>query len=139
MMGRQMGDQASLFYAFRLEDRVPKDHLLRRINVFVAALLGSVRRQLKPYYSEIGRPSIDPDLMVRMLDPRAGETVYDPACGTGGMLLKTLQQVRESGGDERLMLGHLFGQEKNLTTAAIARMNLFLRTCRRRVHGSRPG
>ena len=67
MMGRQMGDQASLFYAFRLEDRVPKDHLLRRINVFVAALLGSVRRQLKPYYSEIGRPSIDPDLMVRML------------------------------------------------------------------------
>src|SRR5947207_8440029 len=67
MMGRQVGDQASLFYAFRLEDRVPKDHLLRRINVFVAALLGSVRRQLKPYYSEIGRPSIDPDLMVRML------------------------------------------------------------------------
>ena len=67
MMGRQMGDQASLFYAFRLEDRVPKDHLLRRINVFVAALLGSVRRQLKPYYSEIGRPSIDPDLMIRML------------------------------------------------------------------------
>ena len=67
MMGRQMGDQASLFYEFRLEDRVPKDHLLRRINVFVAAVLGSVRGQLKPYYSEIGRPSIDPDLMIRML------------------------------------------------------------------------
>ena len=67
MMGRQMGDQASLFYAFRLEDRVPKDHLLRRINVFVAALLGGVRGRLKPYYSEIGRPSIDPDLMIRML------------------------------------------------------------------------
>lgn len=65
-------------------------------------------------------------LMVRMLGPRAGETVYDPACGTGGMLLETLHQVREAGGDERLMLGHLFGQEKNLTTAAIARMNLFL-------------
>jgi type I restriction enzyme M protein len=42
------------------------------------------------------------------------------------MLLETLQQVRDAGGDERLMLGHLFGQEKNLTTAAIARMNLFL-------------
>src|SRR4051812_36898498 len=67
MMGRQVGDQASLFYEFRLEDRVPKDHLLRCINVFVAAVLGDVRGQLKPYYSEIGRSSIDPDLMIRML------------------------------------------------------------------------
>src|SRR3954447_13880198 len=67
MMGRQIGDQASLFYEFRLEDRVPKDHLLRRINVFVAAVLGAVRGQLKSCYSEIGRPSIDPDLMIRML------------------------------------------------------------------------
>jgi len=65
-------------------------------------------------------------LMVEMLDPQAGETVYDPACGTGGMLLETLHHVRQAGADERLMLGHLFGQEKNLTTAAIARMNLFL-------------
>ena len=65
-------------------------------------------------------------LMVEMLDPQAGETVYDPACGTGGMLLETLHHVREAGADDRLMLGRLFGQEKNLTTAAIARMNLFL-------------
>jgi len=65
-------------------------------------------------------------LMVNILDPRTGETVYDPACGTGGMLLETLHHVRERGGDDRLMLGRLFGQEKNLTTAAIARMNLFL-------------
>ena len=65
-------------------------------------------------------------LMVEMLDPEAGETVYDPACGTGGMLLETLHHVREAGADDRLMLGRLFGQEKNLTTAAIARMNLFL-------------
>jgi type I restriction enzyme M protein len=65
-------------------------------------------------------------LMVSILDPQAGETVYDPACGTGGMLLETVQHVREAGGDDRLMLGKLFGQEKNLTTAAIARMNLFL-------------
>ena len=65
-------------------------------------------------------------LMVEMLDPTAGETVYDPACGTGGMLLETLHHVRQAGGDDRLMLGRLFGQEKNLTTAAIARMNLFL-------------
>jgi type I restriction enzyme M protein len=65
-------------------------------------------------------------LMVNILDPRTGETVYDPACGTGGMLLETLHHVREAGGDDRLMLGKLYGQEKNLTTAAIARMNLFL-------------
>jgi type I restriction enzyme M protein len=65
-------------------------------------------------------------LMVNILDPKTGETVYDPACGTGGMLLETLHHVRDQGGDDRLMLGRLFGQEKNLTTAAIARMNLFL-------------
>jgi type I restriction enzyme M protein len=65
-------------------------------------------------------------LMVEMLDPKEGESVYDPACGTGGMLLETLQHVTARGGDERLMLGRLYGQEKNLTTAAIARMNLFL-------------
>lgn len=63
-------------------------------------------------------------LMVNILDPKAGETVYDPACGTGGMLLETIHHVRERGEDPRLLT--LKGQEKNLTTEAIARMNLFL-------------
>jgi type I restriction enzyme M protein len=65
-------------------------------------------------------------LMVNILDPREGETIYDPACGTGGMLLEAIHHVSESGGDVRQLLGKLFGQEKNLTTEAIARMNLFL-------------
>lgn len=65
-------------------------------------------------------------LMVRILAPKAGETIYDPACGTGGMLLEALHHVKEHGGDENLMLGKLYGQEKNLTTSSIARMNLFL-------------
>jgi type I restriction enzyme M protein len=65
-------------------------------------------------------------LMVRILAPEAGETIYDPACGTGGMLLEALHYVKEHGGDENLMLGNLYGQEKNLTTSSIARMNLFL-------------
>jgi len=65
-------------------------------------------------------------LMVRILAPKAGETIYDPACGTGGMLLESLHYVKEHGGDENLMLGKLYGQEKNLTTSSIARMNLFL-------------
>jgi hypothetical protein len=67
MMGRGSGDQASLFYEFRLDDRVPKNHLLRRINVFVTAILADVHEQLAAYYSEIGRPSVDPELMIRML------------------------------------------------------------------------
>jgi len=70
------------------------------------------------------RPVVD--LIVRVLDPKPGETIYDPACGTGGMLLGALHFVKERGGDEHLMLGKLHGQEKNLTTSAIARMNLFL-------------
>jgi type I restriction enzyme M protein len=65
-------------------------------------------------------------LMVRILAPKVGETIYDPACGTGGMLLEALHHVKEHGGDENLMLGKLYGQEKNLTTSSIARMNLFL-------------
>src|SRR6201993_2762568 len=67
MMGRRRGDQASLFYEFRLDDRVPKDHLLRRIDGFVTTALADVHGRLEPYYSEIGRPSIDPELMIRML------------------------------------------------------------------------
>jgi transposase len=67
MMGRQSGDQGSLFYEFRLDDRVPKNHLLRRINIFVTAALADVHERLDPYYSEIGRPSVDPELMIRML------------------------------------------------------------------------
>jgi type I restriction enzyme M protein len=65
-------------------------------------------------------------LMINMLDPREGESIYDPACGTGGMLLEAVHHVRESHGDDRTLWGKLFGQEKNLTTSAIARMNLFL-------------
>jgi transposase len=67
MMGRQIGDQTSLFYEFRLDDRIPKEHLLRRINLFLTPVLGGMHEQLACYYSEIGRPSIDPELMVRML------------------------------------------------------------------------
>ena len=65
-------------------------------------------------------------LMVDILDPREGESVYDPACGTGGMLLAAVEHVKERGGDPRTFFGRLYGEEKNLTTAAVARMNLFL-------------
>lgn len=63
-------------------------------------------------------------LMTLILDPKAGEAIYDPACGTGGMLLEALHHVSRHGGDIRTL--KLYGQEKNLTTSAIARMNLLL-------------
>jgi len=64
MMGTQAAPE-HLFYDFCLEDHVPPDHLLRRIDVFLD--LGELRLKLKPYYSPIGRPSVDPELMIRML------------------------------------------------------------------------
>ncbi len=65
MMGHRQFEQASLFYEFSLERHVPPDHLLRSIDRFVA--LDEVRRELAPFYSTMGRPSVDPELMIRML------------------------------------------------------------------------
>ncbi len=67
MMGRQTVDQSQLFYLFNLEKRIPERHLLRRINPTVTRILIEFRDKLEPFYSEIGRPSIDPELMIRML------------------------------------------------------------------------
>jgi transposase len=67
MMGRQRGDQSQLFYLFNLEERIPTSHLLRRINPIVTRVLADLREKLAPFYSDIGRPSIDAELMIRML------------------------------------------------------------------------
>ena len=63
-------------------------------------------------------------LMVQMLDPKPGERIYDPTCGTGGMLISALAEVKRKGGEHRTL--KLFGQERNHMTASIARMNLVL-------------
>jgi transposase len=65
MMGRTGGAQNQLFYSFNLDDHVPLDHLLRGIDRFLD--LAELRRHLVPFYSHTGRPSIDPELMIRML------------------------------------------------------------------------
>jgi type I restriction enzyme M protein len=65
-------------------------------------------------------------MMVEILDPREGESIYDPACGTGGMLLAAIDHVKQNGGDPRTFFGKIYGQEKNLTTSSVARMNLVL-------------
>ncbi|MDP9179929.1 MAG: transposase [Gemmatimonadota bacterium] len=67
MMGRQASDQAQLFYSFNLEERIPARHLLRRIDVFVRQALADIHDDLAFYYSHTARPSIDPELMMRML------------------------------------------------------------------------
>ena len=61
-------------------------------------------------------------LMVMLIDPNPGDTVYDPACGTGGMLIEAIRNI----GDKQMTYGRIYGQENNLSTSAIARMNLFL-------------
>jgi transposase len=67
MMGRQRNDQAQFFYAFHLEERVPTGHLLRRIDVFVTQALAGIHPEIAAFYSHTGRPSIEPELMMRML------------------------------------------------------------------------
>lgn len=61
-------------------------------------------------------------LLIRILDPKPGESIYDPACGSGGMLIEAAHYMHYS----TLCCGRLYGQEKNVTNAAIAKMNLFL-------------
>jgi transposase len=67
MMGRQAADQRQLFYEFNLDERVPANHLLRKINVFVTLALVDLHKELAAFYSHTGRPSIDPELLIRML------------------------------------------------------------------------
>ena len=65
MMGEKAGSQDQLFYRFNLDEHVPTDHLLRKIDAVLD--LSGLRAQLAPHYSHTGRPSIDPELMIRML------------------------------------------------------------------------
>lgn len=76
----------------------------------------------KAQAGEFYTPRTVVNLLVRILDPKPGETVYDPACGSGGMLIEAIQHMHH----DNLCCGAIFGQEKNVVNAAIAKMNLFL-------------
>lgn len=76
----------------------------------------------KAQAGEFYTPRTIVNLLVRILDPQPGETVYDPACGSGGMLIEAIQHMHH----DNLCCGAIFGQEKNVVNAAIAKMNLFL-------------
>ncbi|MBR5592070.1 MAG: SAM-dependent DNA methyltransferase [Kiritimatiellae bacterium] len=65
-------------------------------------------------------------LLVMLMSPKAGETVYDPACGTGGMLIEAIRYIQGQEYSYGQIYGRIYGQEKNLATSAMARMNLFL-------------
>ena len=124
------------------KDRLPESSLVALINSFSGLTLnpGEVPHDvlgqayeylLKNFADESGKkagefftPRQVVRLIVRILDPQPGESTYDPAAGSGGMLVETINTVRAHGGDTRTL--RLYGQEVNLTTAAIARMNLFL-------------
>lgn len=124
------------------KERLPEPSLLNLIDAFDSLtlnrdvvsndMLGNAYEYLlRQFADESGKkagefftPRAVVRLLVRILEPKPGEAVYDPACGSGGMLVETINEIREADGDTRTL--RLYGQEVNLTTAAIARMNLFL-------------
>jgi len=145
MKGIETANQQHLYGVFgdtswTNKDRLPDALLKDLLEHFSALALGNARVQsdilgeayeyliykfadaTKNKAGEFYTPRSVVQLMVDILDPKEGETIYDPACGTGGMLLAAVAHVRERGGDPR----KLYGQEKNLTTASVARMNLLL-------------
>ncbi|WP_292885846.1 class I SAM-dependent DNA methyltransferase [Microbacterium sp.] len=124
------------------KERIPESALLGLIQAFNQIrldpstvshdLLGAgYEYLLKNFADESGKkagefftPREVVNLLVGILQPEPGESVYDPTCGSGGMLVATINQLRQSGKDHRTL--RVYGQEINLTTASIARMNLFL-------------
>lgn len=123
-------------------ERIPESALLGLIKAFNQIrldpstvshdLLGAgYEYLLKNFADESGKkagefftPRAVVNLLVAILQPEPGESVYDPTCGSGGMLVSTINQLRDAGMDHRTL--RVYGQEINLTTSSIARMNLFL-------------
>jgi type I restriction enzyme M protein len=124
------------------KDKLPETALLGLIDSFGGLdlspgsvghdVLGAAYEYLLKYFAdesgkkagEFFTPRAVVRLLTRILDPKPTDSVYDPACGSGGMLVEAANEVVEAGGSVRRM--RFFGQEVNLTTAAIARMNLYL-------------
>ncbi len=103
-------------------------------NDYAADVMGDAYEYLIKKFADLSKknagefytPRTIVKLLVMLMAPKAGETVYDPACGTGGMLIEAIRYMA----NDQLAYGRIYGQEKNLSTSAIARMNLFL-------HGAR--
>jgi type I restriction enzyme M protein len=112
------------FSAFSLGNEAVSTDVLGDAYEYLVGKFADVTRRNKA--GEFYTPRSVVRMMVEMLDPKEGESIYDPACGTGGMLLGAIEHVTRQGGDPRTFFGKIYGQEKNLTTSSIARMNLVL-------------
>jgi type I restriction enzyme M protein len=119
-----MKDLIEVFSEINLGNREVTTDALGDAYEYLVAQFADVTRRNKA--GEFYTPRSVVRMMVEILDPQEGESIYDPACGTGGMLLGAIEHVVRKGGDPRTFYGKIYGQEKNLTTAAIARMNLVL-------------
>jgi type I restriction enzyme M protein len=124
------------------QERIPQNALRSLMHVFERTtfdpahvsgdMLGSAYEYLLREFAEVSgkkageffTPRHVVHLLVQILDPQPGDDVCDPACGSAGMLVETVEAVKRAGGNPRSLF--LFGQEQNLTTAGIARMNLYL-------------
>jgi type I restriction enzyme M protein len=101
---------------------VPPDVFGNAYEYLIKRFADQSNKKAGEYYTP--RPVVG--LLVNILDPQEGETVYDPACGTGGMLIEVIEHVKRAGGRPQTLWGKLYGQEKVLATSGMARMNLFL-------------
>ena len=101
-------------------DNVPEDELGNAYEFLIQKFADDSGHTAQEFYTN--RTLVH--LMAQMLAPKAEESIYDPTCGTGGMLISALAEVKRNGGEYRTL--KLYGQERNHMTAAIARMNLVL-------------
>ncbi len=101
---------------------VPPDVFGQAYEYLIKRFADQSNKKAGEYYTP--RPVVK--LLVNILDPQEGESVYDPATGTGGMLIEVIEHVKANGGQPESLWGKLYGQEKVLATSGIARMNLLL-------------
>jgi len=116
---RRLGEVVELFSNIEMHDSGDEKDLLGRTYEYCLQKFASMEgKNAGEFYTP--RPVVQ--LLIRILDPQPGESVYDPACGSGGMLIEAVHHMNHSS----LCCGNIFGQEKNVVNSAIAKMNLFL-------------
>ncbi len=118
---RLLTDLIEHFSQYKLSnDRVDADMLGQAYEYLIKHFADLTNKKAGEFYT----PRSVVHLLGLILDPHEEQSVYDPACGTGGMLLECVDHLRDNNEDYRTL--KLYGQEKNLTSSSIARMNMFL-------------
>ena len=122
---RLLTDLIEHFSQYKLSnDRVDADMLGQAYEYLIKHFADLTNKKAGEFYT----PRSVVHLLGLILDPHEEQSVYDPACGTGGMLLECVDHLRDNNEDYRTL--KLYGQEKNLTSSSIARMNMFLQKFR---------